>query len=216
MADSGERAATRTLRLRMVTGADQGATELAQKIGMTLRGIIDALDAPRPANALARHQLAAIRQKAKELLRDLDERDAAGLVADDIAATAARTLRALYKVGNNPTHQAARLAMGLTAATRLAVHGSAALPPEVRTGEEDAFAAVVRSFGVGQAALAFFALEYPELAVKIDRPSLDRLVIAWTSGVQGGKWPVIASVWKERFGVSLAPISVKKEMTKLG
>jgi hypothetical protein len=203
------------VRRAIIARAMQAPVELAQRIGGTLRRIIDALDAPRPSNALARHQLAAIRQKVTELERELEVRDDAGLVADDIVATAAKTLRSLHQIDDDATHRAARLAMGLDVAAHLAVHGSATLPPEARHGDEDAFAAVVRAFGVGQAALAHFALMYPDLAVRIDRPSLDRLVIAWTTEVQGGKWPVLASVWWEVFDVRLAPLSIKNETTKL-
>jgi hypothetical protein len=203
------------MRLAIMSRGVHAPVGLAQRIGGTFRRIIDSLEGPRPVSALARHQLSAIRQRVDHLLRQLDDQEDAGEDATEIAGIAARTYRTMFQVRNNPTHQAARLAQGLSVATRLAVHGSAALPPEARTGEEDAFAAVVRAFGVGQAALAFFALEYPELAVKIDRASLDRLVLAWTSGIEGGKWPALTSVWKDRFKVSLAPVSIKNEMKNL-
>jgi hypothetical protein len=186
----------------------------AQGFGRTIRQIVDAIESPRPANALARHQLAAIRQRVVALVRDLDARDHAGLDAPDIAEVAARTFRALHGVGESPTHKAARMAMSLDATAALAVHGPAAAPPWMRD-DADAFSIVVRSLGVANAALSHFALNYPELAIRLDRASLDRLVIAWTGQVQGGRWPALAAMWRERFAVHLSADSIKVETTKL-
>lgn len=186
--------------------------QAAQRMGGTITKILAALNSDRPSNALARHQLAAIRQRVVEMEKDLAERDAAGLVADDIVDCAARTTRALWKAETNAARGPAYLARALDICARLAV----GLTPVGHEGEEiEAARLAVRSSGVGPTALAMFALTYPDLAVRIDRRSLDRLVVAWTDSVEGGRWPVIASVWKERIGVHVAAISIKNEVAKL-
>lgn len=147
-----------------------------------------------------------------ELQADLKVRLEAGLSSDDIAAEAARTVRAMRGWTESPTRKAALLAATLTYCANL----SAGLTP---VGDDpfdtEALRLAIRVQGIGTAARAQFAMMFPEDAARLDRTSMDRLVTAWTAAVEGGRWPAIAGVWKACFGVKIAPDSIQRETRKL-
>jgi hypothetical protein len=186
----------------------------AQRIGATMRGIVDDLSSAQPDLRLARRQLRAVIERATDLERKIMMREAAGLDAPELVHEAARTYLAQRGMGDSPTRVAAYLARTIDVCAHLSV-GDHPGEPALDPGDVEALRLAVRVHGIAGAALAWFAVAYPEHAVKIDVASLDRLVTAWTAGVDGGRWPVIADVWWLRFRVKLAPDSIKKEIAKL-
>lgn len=189
--------------------------EQAQLAATTMRNVTDNLSSAGAEARLARHQIAATIELLQRMDRDLEQLAECapvlnvGALCDRVAATY-RTARG---IGDAPVRVAAFFARLLDTYSRLA---DGQTPANADPSEVEAIRLAVRAQGVGTAALTHFAMTYPEHARKIDRASLDRLVIAFSvESVAGGRWPVVADVWKRRLGRHLAPVSIKNEIAKL-
>jgi hypothetical protein len=191
---------------------------LAQGIGATMRQIVEDLKSPRPDVRLARDQIRSMRQDLDRLDAELALRESAGLKADDIVPRVAQTYRAMNGWGESPVRVAAYFARILTATSHLAA-GHEPVGHAFDTPDIEALRVAVRTQGVAVATLSWFAIVYPEHAVRIDQRSLDNLVTAFQCGAEGrtagGRWPAIAATWKTCFGVHLSPTSIKNEIAKL-
>jgi hypothetical protein len=197
----------------------------AEDLSRRARELTDALALPDEQQrtvAVTRLQIRDLRERLDGAERELNARSEAGLPVDGILLRIARMARGINDVPAGNT----RIAMYLANCVQHTLAFQLGVFPRSAPGEDAprapfnpttvaALGMAARTQGIANVALKLFAEIFPEYAVKLDRHSLDRLATAWQTlgdAGDGGKWSAIARVCKERFGFSVQPESVKREL----
>jgi hypothetical protein len=192
---------------------------LALRIGQDIRDVASVLGTPRAPIRLAMRSIRQMIATLERLHADLAERDRAGLTdATDIVPRIHAASRGLwdFRLWDVKSGGGVAAAVFLANCIDMAVHLDAGDPFPMPIERQEAMRIAVKTHGVADFSLAMFVDAYSELAARIDRTSVDRLVTAWVAQTGGGgRWSTMAAVWKERVGQSLSPDSIKHEMTKL-